>query len=37
MTEEVYIDNEDFSDVQKAGFYGLTPEQPVCLKYGAVI
>lgn len=37
MSQEIYIDREDFSDEHKGGFYGLTPEQPVCLKYGFVI
>ena len=37
LSKHVYIDREDFSEVHAAGFYGLTPEQAVCLKYGPVI
>ena len=33
----MYIDKEDFSEVHKGGFYGLSPEQRVCLKYGPVL
>ena len=33
----MYIDRDDFSEVHKAGFYGLTPTQKVCLKYGVVL
>ena len=37
VSERVYIDAEDFSEEHKKGFFGLTPEQPVCLKYGPVV
>jgi glutaminyl-tRNA synthetase len=37
LSRNVYIDSEDFSDEHKKGFFGLTPEQPVCLKYGPVV
>ena len=33
----MFIDEEDFSVESKKGFFGLTPEQPVCLKYGPVV
>lgn len=33
----MYIDREDFSENHAKGFFGLTPEQPVCLKYGPVV
>jgi glutaminyl-tRNA synthetase len=33
----VYIDKEDLSEVHAKGFFGLTPEQPVCLKYGPIV
>lgn len=38
LSRHVFIDEEDFSsDPNKKGFFGLTPAQPVCLKYGPVI
>lgn len=37
LSQYVYIDREDFSETDAKGFFGLTPEQPVCLKYGPVI
>lgn len=37
MSRRVFIDEEDFSEEHKKGFFGLTPEQPVCLKYGPVV
>lgn len=33
----MFIDAEDFSEEHKKGFFGLTPEQPVCLKYGPIV
>jgi len=33
----VYIDAEDFSETHKDKFFGLTDQQPVCLRYGPVI
>jgi glutaminyl-tRNA synthetase len=37
LSRRVFIDEEDFSVESKKGFFGLTPEQPVCLKYGPVV
>lgn len=37
MSKQVYIDQEDFAEVHSKGFFGLTPEQPVCLKYGPIV
>ena len=38
LTDSVFIDAEDFSETnQDKKFFGLSPEQPVCLKYGPVI
>lgn len=37
MTKNVYIEREDFSEAHSNKFFGLTPEQPVCLKYGPVV
>jgi glutaminyl-tRNA synthetase len=37
LSKRVYIDEEDFSEEHKGGFFGLTPNQPVCLKYGPVV
>ena len=37
LSRKVFIDSEDFSEEHKKGFFGLTPEQPVCLKYGPVV
>jgi len=34
LTENVYIDKNDFLEVHDKGSHGLSPEQPVCLKYG---
>lgn len=33
----MFIEREDFSETHIDKFFGLTPEQPVCLKYGPVI
>jgi len=37
LSKYVYIENEDFLEEHNPKSYGLTPEQPVCLKYGPVI
>ena len=37
LSQQVFIDREDFAEVHAKGFFGLTPEQPVCLKYGPVV
>lgn len=37
LDKHVYIDKEDFSETHAKGFFGLTPEQHVCLKYGPVV
>lgn len=37
MSKHVYIEAEDFSAEHIPKFFGLTPEQPVMLKYGPVI
>ena len=37
LTENVYIEQEDFSEVHNSKFFGLTPEQPCRLKYSHVI
>ena len=37
LTENIYIEKDDFSEVHNAKFFGLTPEQPCRLKYGYVI
>jgi len=37
LTKEVYIENEDFLEEHNPKSYGLTPEQPVCLKYGPFV
>jgi glutaminyl-tRNA synthetase len=37
LTKNVYIEAEDFSETQVDKFFGLTPSQPVCLKYGPII
>jgi glutaminyl-tRNA synthetase len=37
LGKHVYIDREDFSEVHSKVFFGLTPEQNVCLKYGPAV
>ena len=37
LSKHVYIEAEDFSETHIDKFFGLTPDQPVCLKYGPVI
>ena len=37
LTSRIYIDAEDFSETHKTGFFGLTPEQGVQLRYGPKI
>jgi glutaminyl-tRNA synthetase len=37
LTKNLYIENDDFSETHKDKFFGLSPDQPVCLKYGPVI
>lgn len=37
LTKNVYIDQEDFMETDSKQFFGLTPGQPVCLKYGPVV
>ena len=37
LGKHVYIDQEDFTEVHHQGFFGLSPQQPVCLKYGPVV
>lgn len=37
LTKNVYIDAEDFSQEHIDKFFGLTPNQPVMLKYGPTI
>ena len=37
LTKNVYIEKEDFSEEHIDKFFGLTPNQPVCLKYGPVV
>ena len=37
LTSQVYIEREDFSDTTKAGFFGIMPDQVVCLRYGPFV
>jgi len=37
LTKNVFIDAVDFSETHIPKFFGLTPEQPVMLKYGPVV
>jgi glutaminyl-tRNA synthetase len=37
LGKHIYIDKEDFSEEHEGGFYGLTPQQPVFLKYGPIV
>jgi len=38
LTDGVYIEAEDFSETSRdKKFFGLSPDQPVCLKYGPVV
>lgn len=37
FSREIYIEREDFSENPPAGFYRLTPEQPVRLKHAYII
>ena len=37
LTKNVYIESEDFSAEHVDKFFGLTPNQPVCLKYGPIV
>ena len=37
VTPQIYVDNEDFSEQVKKGFYGIMPGQVVCLRYGPFI
>jgi glutaminyl-tRNA synthetase len=37
LTQQVYIEREDFSETKKAGFFGIMPEQVVCLRYGPFV
>ena len=37
LTKNVYIESDDFSAEHVDKFFGLTPNQPVCLKYGPVV
>lgn len=37
MSKHVYIDADDFSETDNSKFFGLSPNQPVCLRYGPVV
>mmetsp|Transcript_43422 Transcript_43422/g.31235 ORF Transcript_43422/g.31235 Transcript_43422/m.31235 type:complete len:616 (-) Transcript_43422:69-1916(-) len=38
LTDEVYIEKEDFSEIEQGkGFFGLTPNQKVYIRYGPVV
>jgi len=37
LTKNVYIESEDFSAEKKDGFFGVMPDQIVCLRYGPFI
>jgi len=37
LTKNVYIDTEDFSETPIPKFFGLTPDQPVMLRYGPIV
>lgn len=37
LTQKVFIEQEDFSESKKAGFFGIMPEQVVCLRYGPFV
>jgi glutaminyl-tRNA synthetase len=37
LTKNVYIESDDFSAEKKDGFFGVMPDQVVCLRYGPFI
>ena len=37
LSKHVYIDADDFSENHVDKFFGLTPEQPCCLRYGPIV
>lgn len=37
FTSSVYVDREDFSEVEKKSFFGIMPGQVVCLRYGPFV
>ena len=37
VTQNLYVDREDFSEVDKKGFFGIMPGQVVCLRYGPFV
>ena len=37
LSKEIYIEKEDFSEIDKQGFFGLSPSQVIGLKYGPII
>lgn len=37
LTQQVYVERDDFSESNKAGFFGIMPEQVVCLRYGPFV
>jgi glutaminyl-tRNA synthetase len=37
VTKNVYIEQDDFSEEKKTGFFGVMPEQIVCLRYGPFV
>lgn len=37
LTKYAFIEREDFSENKKSGFFGLMPEQVVCLRYGPFV
>ena len=37
LTNSVYIDRQDFSEETQKGFFGLMPEQVICLRYGPFV
>ena len=37
VTKSIYVDRADFSEDVKKGFFGIMPEQVVCLRYGPFV
>lgn len=37
MTQKVFVEREDFSETTKKGFFGIMPDQVVCLRYGPFV
>ena len=37
LTQHVFVEREDFSATTKPGFFGIMPEQVVCLRYGSFV